>query len=170
MGMIMFVVFGYALIRLYWYLPSWLDYLRFQEILVIVAYMLSLAFLESVAILGVLIFFSIIIPRRFFFDRFSSMGFLIVAITTIWAILLHEKIDGFPIDYPLLDLTRITLLYALAYLLSIGVLAYVLIDRIEMGEKILESLADRMAVFTYIYLPLSVIGFITVIFRGIFNS
>ena len=162
-----FVFFGFswALYRLFWYIPSWLEYLNIAKILAIVAYVLAFALLESLALTLGLVVFSLFFPARFFKDKFTLQGASLAALISLAGVLLQRKIN---LVYRL-ELWQLVV-YPLAFLLLLIVAVLVfsyLFERLPFLSRLVSGIADRLTVFAYLYLPLSLLGLVVVLLRNL---
>ena len=97
---LVFVIYGFALIRFYWYVPSWLGYLSLFEVLSIAAYVLVYAMLESLGFLIVFLLLAVILPQHWFRNDFRYRASLAVWIVAGWSIYIHDRINALfvPLD------------------------------------------------------------------------
>lgn len=143
-----------------WKFPSWILFLRTADILTALAYSFATTFLESLAIILGLALAAAILPKSLFGERFIARGTALVLLglgyVMIFALQFQSKTD-----YPtaMVNLTP----WVLA---GIVILAY-FAGRISLIRRILESLADRFLIFLYLFLPLGVIGLVTVLARNL---
>jgi hypothetical protein len=165
-SIILFIDFSWMFYRMFWQVPSWLYYMGIQNILVITAYTLSFALFESILVLGVLLFFSLVFPAKYFRDKFIPLGSAIAVFMGVCAWAIQRKIS-------LLEKVELQqlLLYPLVFLVVLVVLVFAfsyLFDHFKFMPRFISSIADRMVVFAYIYIPLSLLGLVVVIIRNIF--
>jgi len=150
---------------MFWYVPSWLEYLNIWRVLIISAYVLAFALIESLFMAGLLVMFSLLFPRHLFKDQFIVIGSSLAALTSIGAVLLQRKIN---LVYRL-EVWQI-LVYPFVFLVTIGLsvwaLAY-LFERIPLLSRIVATIAERMTGFLYLYVPLGVAGLMVVLARNI---
>jgi hypothetical protein len=162
-----FVFFGYswALYRMFWYIPSWLEYMNIWKVLTIAAYVLSFALVESLVMTGLVVLFSLFFPPHLFKEKFVLIGSSLAAVISILAFLLQRKIN---LMYRL-ELWQIAV-YPVAFLvvLVILVLALTIIyKRLPVLARLVSGLADRITIFTYIYVPFGLLGFVVVLIRNL---
>jgi len=153
-----FIVFTWTLYRMFWYIPSWLGDFDMLGVLSISAYILVFAFLESVVIFGILLLTVILLPLKYFKDTFIPTGCTLMTIIGFSAFLLQRKMK---IIYKL-EFWQL-ILYPFLILTSVFVL-----QRFEFLARIVNAIAERMTVFLYIYIPLSVLSFVYLLLRAIF--
>jgi len=166
---IVFPIYSWTIYRLLWNLPSWQkDLFNIGDMLVLGAYGLAFAFIESLTILVLIVFLSVVLPAKCLRNKFVAQGsavlwvFFVLAITAQYfiasTVFLSWNIKEFVISS--------TLILALSIVL-LTVAPYFLIYRIEKLESFFTTLADRMTVFLFIYLPLGILSLILVIVRNI---
>ncbi len=165
---IMFLVYSYAFYRLFWYVPSWLDYLPAQSILSIVAYMASLALFESLSILGLLIVAAAILPAPWLRQRFATQGTLAVWSLAAVALLVHENLQSYLAPFSFLGLVVVLLVTAALLLAAISLISYLVVHRIRRLEAWVSNFSERMTIFLYLYLPFSILGLVVVLVRVAF--
>lgn len=165
-----FVFFGFswALYRLFWYIPSWLEYLNVSKILTILAYVMAFALIESLLLTAGVVFFSLFFPPHLFKEKFALMGSSLAALLGIAAVLLQRKIN---LVYRQ-ELWQL-IAYPLAFLLLLAVavlLLGLLFRRFPSLARFTLAVLDRLTIFTYFYVPLSLIGLVVVILRNLIGS
>ncbi len=163
---IVFVVFSWTIYHLFWQMASWLYTLSLLNVLILAAYILSFALVESLALLGVLFALSLIFPPRTFRDKFIEVGIALLLLFSVGAILMQGRLEIIP-KMDLQMLLGTIVLGLLAITICVDVTSW-LIDRIPFLSRQLNGFADRMTVFTYIYVPLSLAGWVVVILRNLF--
>lgn len=165
---LMFVIYGYAIYRLFWYVPSWLTYLPVGDILSIVAYMTTMALVESLFLLVLLLLVSFLIPGRYFTDRFIVQGSVVVWMMTIWGLAIHEDLNRYISELNYREFAISMFASLMLFVISIILVSQFFIFRFHWLEKVIRVVADRMTIFLYVYLPLSMIGLVTILIRNIF--
>jgi hypothetical protein len=164
----MFVVYGYAIYRLFWYIPSWLTYLPVGDILIIVAYMATMALFESLVFLVLIILAAFLFPERYFKNRFVVQGSVVVWIMTIWALVVHEDLNRYISELNYQEFAVSVLTSLILILISIALVSQMFVFRLRWLEKIIGIVAERMTIFLYVYLPLSLVGLVTILIQNIF--
>jgi hypothetical protein len=162
-----FIVFSWTLYRMFWYIPSWLGDFDMLGVLSISAYVLVFALFESALIFGILLLFVIFLPSKWFKDSFVPTSCTLMTIIGFSAYLLQRKMR---IVYKL-EL-RDLILYPVLVLAAIFALIFILswfYQRFEFLDSIANTIAERMTVFLYIYIPMSVLSFAYLILRAIFR-
>ena len=162
-----FIVFSWSLYRMFWYVPSWLGDFKMVEVLTIGAYVLVFALFESAVIFGIIVLFVIFLPSKMFKDTFVPTGCTLITIIGFSAFLLQRKMK---IVYRL-EMWQL-ILYPLLVLAAIFILIITLswfYKRFDILAKITNTIAERMTVFLFIYIPLSVLSFAYLLVRSIFN-
>jgi hypothetical protein len=159
-AVIVVVIYSWSLLHFFWQLPSWMYFSTVGEIAVFYSYTIFFNFIESILVLIPLILFSIILPSKWFFARFISMGTLLTLFGLGYMMYFTSKlnVDTFPLE----------LVYQTP-LIAIIILAIVfLIDRLGFLNKAIEELANRFTVFLYISIPVSLLSLLTILIRNIF--
>ena len=156
-------IFGWTLVSWLWKLPSWLNFLTAGEIGAVFFYAMLAAFVESLLVLGLVLFLCFFLPPRVLRDQFVVCGTWL-AIGLMLAVLGHGVWRG---------LTRFTyievsLLLWSAAGLAISAFLAVLSTRVRFMARAAEWLSDRLTVFLYILVPLSVLAILVVFVRNAF--
>lgn len=163
---IVFVVFSWSIYRIVWYVPSWIKFLSIEDILVVLAYILAFALFESGIILSLLLFLAALLPGRLLKDRFVEQGSLIVWSITVWITILHWN-SGYLFQRSLGGLVGYGLLILVVMIGSIIFISYIFIYRLRPVKELLTNVAERMTIFLYIYIPVSLLGMVIVIVRNV---
>lgn len=158
-SVIVVIIYSWSLLHLFWRLPSWLYFSTLGEIAVIYAYTIFFNFIESILVLIPLVLLSIILPSKWFSDRFISISTLLALFGLSYMMYFTSKlnVDTFPLG----------LVYQTPLIAFIILVVVFLIDRLGFLNKILEELANRFTVFLYISIPISLLSLLTVLIRNI---
>ena len=157
----MFLVYTWTLFTSFWKLPSWLFFLQFGEILSIYAYAFVVDFIESSLLLFIVLLPAVLLPRRWWTERFVSRGFAVILII-LGSAVLHISLYRTPDTRPLfvsgqLSWWIVTFVLALLLTWSAGSVAWL--------RRGLENLSDRFVVFLYLYAPLTALALFVVLAR-----
>jgi len=155
------IIYAWSLIHFFWRFPSWLYFATTGEIAVTLAYLFTVNFIESGLAILAPVGLSVILPRRWFRNRFVTRGMLLVILGLGYLAYFDWQIQA-DAAFP----------YALAKwtpLIALPILALVfLLDKIKWLGRILEELGDRLTIFLYIFVPLSALSLLTVLVRNLF--
>jgi hypothetical protein len=117
--------------------------------------------LESVLVLLVPILMSIILPQKWFYDQFKTKSISLVLLGLGYLIYLDKKLYA---DFPFpLPLVRWIPVAGVAILLLVF-----LIDRVGFLRRVLDELANRLTIFLYISIPISVVSLLVILIRNDF--
>jgi len=155
------ILYAWSLIHFFWRFPSWLYFSTMGEIVVTLAYLFMVNFIESGLAILAPVALSLILPRRWFLDRFVTRGMWLVILGLGYLAYFDWRIQAdaaFP--YSLAKWTPLIVLPVLALTF--------LLDKINWLGRILEELGDRLTVFLYIFLPLSILSLLTILVRNLF--
>jgi hypothetical protein len=166
LGTIVFINFSWTIGRMFFFLPMWLYFMTIWDLLPSVAYVLAFALFESLLILGVLLLLAYLLPGKFLRERFVPQGVLVVIIFTIATLLLH-KLSYLTYEWSPRQVAINSLLILAAVVLSALAISYSLIRPLPTFERFCTSVAERMTVFLYLYIPLGVLSFIVIFVRNI---
>jgi len=165
-GVIVFIVFTWSLYRMTWFLPSWLKG-SIQDVLTTSSFVMVFALFESLIILGTLLLFAFLLPVKVYRDTFVPTSTTLLTILACFSVyLLQSKVD---IIYQL-ELRELVL-YPILILVAVIILVFLLsliFNRFESPARIISSIAERMTVFLYIYLPLSILSILIILISLVF--
>lgn len=125
------------------------------ELLGVFAYVLVVALVESIVLLCSLVLLCIILPSRFFRDKFVSQGTMYAFITSAWAMSIH------PQGIIILEWHLVPLMISLA-------IATILIHRIKQLDIRINSFVERLSVLSFIYIIIDIVSVFIVAFRNLF--
>jgi hypothetical protein len=163
---ITFIFFSWSIYRMFWQVPSLLYYLSVWDVLILAAYVVSFALFESLVVLGFVLFLAFILPGRYLKDKFTIQGSLLVFLLGLGAVVLQRKI-GLIYKLEIWQILAYPVL-ALIALIILTVTAAYIFNRFTRLARLATSLADRMTVFAYIYVPVGLLGLAVVIWRNLF--
>lgn len=161
---IVLVLYGWTILWFLWQYPGWLYFLNIGEILVVLAYSLATNFVESLVVVLVPILMAFILPRKWFADAFIARGVALVLPMLIYLMYLAYQPHTENFDYPNEALNLAPLVLASTLLLVF------LAGKIIPLRKVLEDLADRAIISTYISIPFSILALLIVITRLILGA
>ena len=160
-----FFVFSWTLYRAFWNVPSWLEYLTIWSVLIIIAYVLAFALIESAALLVLVVLFSLIFPRHVFKEKYVLLGSSLAVFLSVGAFLLQRKIN-LVYQLELWQLLAYPPVGLLLSLLLVLLLAF-LFDRFPSLARLVSAGIERMVIFVYIYVPLGFLSLLVVLVRNI---
>ncbi len=155
------IIYGWSIVRFFWRVPSFIYYSTVGEIGMIFSYLITVNLLESLLVVSVPVVLSLILPSKWFFERFVARGVLLVLLGLGYMMYIgsHNNINE-PFPYTLFRWSP------LAFLLILIPVFFV--DRINFLARFLEIVSDRLEVFLLISIPVSVISFVVVLIRNVF--
>jgi len=160
-AIIVLMVYSWTILAFFWKLPSWLYFMSMGEILVVIAYAMTMNFLESLSVLLIPVLLCLLLPKKWFYDTFVVRGTSLVLLLLGYSMFFTTRLqyeEGYPKDLLILTIFAIFVIALLVYVLG----------KIQIVHKALESLSDRAIVFLYLSIPISLISLFIVIFRNLF--
>ena len=157
----MVFLYGWTIVTWMWQLPSWMLSLTLDEILSIFAYAMLDALTESLVVLACLLIPTVILPPRLLRDDFtvraswSAIGLLAPQLIFFMIFIRF----GYGIALYLLPWTFATL--------ALTVLLPFLSTKLAFMRAFALWLSDRLQVFLYIFIPLTVISLVVVLIRNL---
>jgi hypothetical protein len=168
-GVVLFVVFGWSIRGFFYKLPAFSLYFGVGANLAILSYMMAFALLESVLVTGLLVLLSALLPAGWLKSGFAYKGFLIILVSTIAMILFQGYYSSnFLKDilagqtYPFPPFLR----GAIGSVLALAALLWLFHWKPQLQRYVLD-VVERLSLFTYIYVPLGIIGLLVVLVRNI---
>ncbi len=161
-AVIAFLVYGWTTVIFLWKIPSWIQFLILGEILAVFAYSMTAALLESLAILCVLLVVCLILPARWMRDVFVTRG-TTAAVFMLGSIMLYMyrfSVVGYSFISSLLPWTVAGLVLTL--------LLTFLSARLRGVVRAAAWISDRVTVFLFLLIPISLVSLVVVIYRNLF--
>jgi len=158
------MTYGWTLLAFLWKLPSWLNYLTYGEILTVYSYSLLTNFMESIIFLAFILLICVILPARFLRDVFTLRG-TILSISLLGTMML--VLSFYSDDNPTLMGGPPVWLVILLVSSLLMILLDFLSRKVQRGASALLWFADRLMIFLYINLPLSLLALIVVTIRNL---
>ena len=123
--------------------------------------MMVVNLIESALVLLAPVLLSVILPKKWFFERFITKGALLLSLGLGYVMYFDNHLN-YQSPFPL------TLVYQTPIILAAIIVLVFLVDWLGILDKILLDLSDRLIVFLYISIPVSLISFLVVLIRNIF--
>ena len=149
------MLFAWAMLLFFWYVPSWLHFMSFDDLFSVFCYVMASSFIESISFLSLLLAASFFLPQKYLRDEFVPCG-TAITLCAIGLIMLYDS-----------NKINISLSKFAAILVLSTVIASFLSTKIYPMRKALIWLSDRLTVFLYILIPLSVLSIFAIIIRNI---
>lgn len=122
---IVFLIYGWTSIAFLWKLPSWSYFLNALEITMVAAYILVSNMLESLIVLGVFLFISLVLPPRWLRNDLAVRGSVLMYVLTFWACVFPlNSLIGLPSRSELLAMPIALVVSAGSYSCSKGAYLY----------------------------------------------
>ena len=164
-SLILFIVFTWTIFRMLFQIPSWLYSHSKSGIFSLAAYVFSFALVESILMLVFILIVCLLLPRYLFKDRFIAQGSLVVVACSVWALVVQFQRESL-VKRDLFELMAWVMLFILSLLL-ITFISYILLQRFQKAQVVIEKIVDRMIVFAWIYVPVGLVSIVIVIVRNI---
>lgn len=168
-GVVLFAVFGWSIRGFFYKVPSFMLYFGLTADFAILSYMLAFALLESALVMAFLLLLSVLLPRRVFRDGFAYKAFIVILVTAAAAITFESwyRVAFFK-----------DLMAGMTYMLTpflVGIVASILLLVVLFWlfhawlplRKYVSILMDQLSIFTYIYVPLGLLGLVVVLIRNL---
>jgi len=153
------MLFAWSILHFFWYLPSWLFFMRVTDLIGVFCYVMVSSFIESLAFLSFLLLLCLILPSIYLKDEFVARG-TSIALSAIGLLMLYFRFNiSKAFDVPIVW-------FGAAVILVAAVISF-LATRILPMRQTLIWLSDRLTVFLYILIPLSLLSLLVIIVRNI---
>ena len=160
-AVIAFMLFTWTALLFAWNLPAWLKFVPPSELLAVFSYSIFSSFVESLIVLSILIAICFVLPSRWLRDEFIRRG-TVIAICALSLIMLRSYLNTSGGARVVTATSLVWVVFLLAVMISLLVTAVPVLRRAVLG------LSDRLLVFLYIWLPLSAVALLVIVFRNIF--
>jgi hypothetical protein len=168
-SIVLFAVFGWSIRGFLYKIPAFTLYFGLSSNLAIFCYMLGFALLESALVMGILLALSVLLPSGFLREGFAYKSFLLILVGTIAAVVFEGwyRINFFKDimagnDYAIPPfvvgvVATIVLLFALLWVFRLW----------PPLQQYARAVMEQFSIFTYIYVPLGLIGLLVVLLRNL---
>ncbi len=162
-AVICFIVYSWTVLITFWKIPSWLYSLTVDEMVRITAYAFTLNLFESIFLLGVLLFFCMLLPASFLKNDFTIRG-TVILVCLLGSAMLHLYVNrsGDSLE----NFIATMQVWWLVTLLALGVLLFVSV-KIHWIRAVITEASDRLIILLYLFMPLSLISVAIVILRNV---
>jgi hypothetical protein len=153
-------LYTWTILWLFWELPSWLNFLTVGEVLPLFAYALATNFLESILVLAGLNLVCFLLPQPWFHTSFVPRSFLLVAFG-LGYLMVFISLFGKEAEHPPGLWIWSLVIYALL------IPASLLLGRTAIVKNLAEFISDRLTIFLYLLVPLSLVSVLFILLRNI---
>ncbi len=153
------MLFAWSILQFFWYLPSWLFFMSAGDLVGVFSYVMFSSFVESLAFLLLLLSLSFILPSAWLGAEFIVRG-TSIALSAIGLFMIYFRFDifgkyGIPVIW-----------FGVIVVLTAAIVSF-LAGRFRPIKRALAWLSDRLIVFLYILIPLSVLSLLVIVVRNI---
>jgi len=155
-----FMLFAWSLLWFFWNVPSWLHFMNLGVLFATLSYAVAASFLEGLTFLGLLLVVAFLLPPAWFRDHFTARG-AAVTVSLLGLIMLR--------DYWIVSdnyLLKPMSALGLAFVILTVILLFLTV-KFSWMTKALSVLAERLTIFLYIFVPLSVLSILNVLLRNL---
>jgi hypothetical protein len=152
------MLFAWSILQFFWYLPSWLYFMRPADLIGVFSYIMVSSFIEGLAFLFLLLLLSFLPPQKYFRDEFAVYG-TSISLCVIGLIMARVV---------LYNIFEMAIPYFKTLLILSPIIVSFLAIVIRPVRQALLWLSDRLIVFLYLLVPLSVLSLLVIVVRNIF--
>ncbi len=150
-AVIVLMIYSWTTLWYFWKMPGWLYFMTVWELITAFSFAILVNLLESLLVLAAILMAALVLPQKWFRQAFVARGSALAAMGLGWLMVIA---NGFQIkDEIPWDLVR----WTPAMVAAMVVLA-ILAGIVPTVRKLIESLANRLTVFLFISLPLSLLA------------
>jgi len=160
-SVIVVILYTWTLLSFFRQLGAWSKFMLAGELLAVSAYLFAANFLESIVFFAGILFIGMILPRRWFLEKFMYRGALL-------SILVLGYLMYFVTRFTTWDKYPAYAVKALPYILPGIFLSAYLLDYVPYLRRAVELLAERTIIFLYLYIPVSMISLLFILVWNIF--
>ena len=160
-SVIVVILYTWTLLAFFRQLGAWSKFLFVGEWLKVSSYLFAINFVESIVFFAAILLIGIILPRRWFLEKFTYRGSLLSILALGYMMYFPNQLIKLE-EYP--EYAVRTLPYALPGIF----LSVYLLDYVPYFRRAVEFIADRTIIFLYLYVPLSMISLLSILARNIF--
>jgi hypothetical protein len=153
------MLFAWSLLLFFWYMTSWLHFMNFGDLFAVFCYVMASSFFESLAFLLFLLLINFLLPLKYFRDEFVARG-TSIALCVIGLIMIQFGVHNSVVSTIFFSRNLIGLILT-------TVAFSFLSAKIRFVRRALIWLSDRLIVFLYIIIPLSLLSLIVIIVRNV---
>lgn len=161
-GVIAFVVFGWAIWNFLYELPSQLLNTRWMGIIFNFMALMATALLESIFVGIGLAFLSFLLPMKWFKEGFSYKSFVTLCVM-VGVIFWYRRVFVNDDFFPAMEIVY----RGLAIFFFSWVALLLIFHYGKPLQRFVLSLEERMEVFLYLYIPLGIIGLLTILVTSV---
>jgi hypothetical protein len=155
-----FPIHVWSIVNILRTIPSWILSMDIWQLIGVIAYTQAFALLESVLVFLILLFIAIILPRKWFRDRFVAQVCMAVLFASAWAILAHF----YGQNYGIWAIKRFLL--SMTPLLVLIIVFSILIIRFKGFQKVIDAFVEHLLVLSLLYVGIDVFSIIVILFRN----
>jgi hypothetical protein len=163
-GVIVFLVFSWAIWKFLYDLPAQLLSTYWTDIILHFLTLMATALIESVITAIGILFLSLLLPVKWFRDGFLYKSFVTLILLTgliMWIRRVFVHDDYFP---------PINVLYIGGIIFFIGwVFLLVLFHYVKPLQRFVHFIEDQIEVFLWLYIPLGIIGFFALLLASVMS-
>ena len=157
------MIYPWTIAWFLWKLPSLLYYMNAGEIVAMFTYLMAANLLESVLVLCGPVLLSMALPAKWFQQVFVARGAALVMPGLGYLMFIANHFQSRD-DYPAIFFKKWSLGLAFFTLFLFVFLA----GKVAFLGKAIEFITDRAVIFLYIFIPISLLSLVAVVFRLVF--
>ena len=159
-AVIVMMIYAWTVTWFLWKLPSLVYYMNAGEIAAMFTYLMATNLLESILIMCGPVLLSMILPAKWFQQAFVARGAALVMPGLGYLMVIANHFQ-FRDEYPAVFFKK----WSLALAFSTLFLFVFLAEKVTFLRKTIEFITDRAVIFLYVFIPISLLSLVAVVFR-----
>jgi len=160
-SVIVAMIYPWSMLRFFWRLSSWLYFSTLTDIAFVFNYMVVVNLLESLFVLIWPVLMSLFLPAKWFYKDFVSKGSIMVLLGLGYFMYFADHLNSqapFPLD----------LVYIAPFVGILILILVFLLGSIRVVNDLVSEVTNRLIIFLYISIPVSILSVLIVLARNIF--
>jgi hypothetical protein len=147
--------------------PAYMRRMGMGDMLGIFSYSQAFALIESILVLGALVFVCIELPRRMFKDKFVAQGTIFMFVTFVWIIPVHYQVQILDwLNWNMIIYQVGVLVWIVTFFMAIFGFSF-LVRRSEKFEQGINTFVEKLVVLSVMYIVIDIFSFFVVIYRNL---
>ena len=156
-----FLVQVWSIYNVWHAVPSWALAMDTWTLAGTIAYTQAFALIESLLVMGLMVLMAIILPGKWYKERFVAQSSVAIILAAIASVLAHLYGQDWSMWNTRGFLTWLGILFCLILVASF------LVARFKWLERGLEALAERLLILSSVYIAIGLVSLILVLIRNI---
>lgn len=154
-------VFIWSIINMLKEIPAWILRMSTWDLVGAISYTQAFALIESIIVFLLILVLALILPERFFRNKFLTLTAMIVSISTFWFALAHYNVESIR-TWKMNQFLMWAVIFG-----STLILSYVMVQRFEKMGVAIDTVVKSVSLLSFLYMFIGLMGLIIVVVRNI---